>query len=251
LQAVYDKHGEREVLNPISEFTYEFLNNLIGEVKETFDDEYIHLGMDEVYYRCWESNPNISEWMRENNLSTTRQVEQYYLTRVLTLVSKMKYKSIVWQDVWDNGVKLFDDSILQVWKTSESETWQSYVNRATSEGYRIILSSPWYLNYIKYGSDWYDFYKVDPHDSLSTDEQRALVIGGEACMWSEFVDGTNSLSRLWPRASAVAERLWSSKNLSDVEEAKFRLLLISIFHNTPLCCKICDHLNKKKKVGRI
>ena len=223
LQAIYDKHGEREVLNPINEFTYEFLNNLISEIKATFVDDFIHLGMDEVYYRCWESNPNISLWMKENDFNTTKQVEQYFMTRVLTLVSKMKYKSIVWQDVWDNGVKVFNDSILQIWKTSENIGWQSYISKATAEGYKTILSSPWYLNYIKYGSDWYEFYKVEPHEFEGTSEQKALVIGGEACMWSEFVDGTNSLSRLWPRASAVAERLWSPKNVNDVEEAKFRL----------------------------
>lgn len=72
LVAIYDKHGEREIMNPINNFTYEFMENIINEVRNTFVDPFIHLGMDEVYYSCWESNPDIKKWMIEKGFNRTK-----------------------------------------------------------------------------------------------------------------------------------------------------------------------------------
>ena len=44
---IYGVHGAREILNPINEFTYDFMRNLLADVKSTFKDPYIHMGMDE------------------------------------------------------------------------------------------------------------------------------------------------------------------------------------------------------------
>lgn len=69
--------------------------------------------------------------------------------------------------------------------------------KATANGHYAILSTPWYLNYIGYGDVWKNYYKVEPTDFSGTDAQKKLVLGGESCMWGEFVDGTNVIARLW------------------------------------------------------
>jgi hexosaminidase len=49
---------------------------------------------------------------------------------------------------------------------------------------------------------------------LTPDSERGIV-GGEAVMWSEAVSAGTIDSRIWPRAAAIAEKLWSPIALTD------------------------------------
>uniref|UniRef100_A0A8C2F130 Beta-hexosaminidase n=1 Tax=Cyprinus carpio TaxID=7962 RepID=A0A8C2F130_CYPCA len=209
-------------VNPILNSSYDFMTQFFKEISTVFPDAYIHLGGDEVDFRCWESNPDIQKFMAQQGFGTDySKLESFYIQRLLDIVAATKKGYMVWQEVFDNGVKLKDDTVVEVWMGNKMEEELQNVTRA---GFTTILSAPWYLDYISYGQDWQHYYKVEPLSFPGTDAQKKLVIGGEACLWGEYVDATNLTPRLWPRASAVAERLWSDKSVTDVGNAYNRLV---------------------------
>lgn len=91
----------------------------------------------------------------------------------------------------------------------------------TGSGYKALLSSCWYLDHLNTGGDWLKYYECDPLNFPGTKSQKRLVLGGEACMWGEVVDETNVQQRIWPRACATAEVLWSG--ISNITYAESRL----------------------------
>eukprot|EP01121_Diplochlamys_sp_Union-15-3_P016663 TRINITY_DN5718_c0_g1_i1.p1 TRINITY_DN5718_c0_g1~~TRINITY_DN5718_c0_g1_i1.p1 ORF type:complete len:524 (-),score=76.38 TRINITY_DN5718_c0_g1_i1:60-1406(-) len=211
--------GTRYAFNPIENTTYGFVYNFFKEVSRVFPDQYVHVGGDEVSFNCWQSNPEIQEFMASKGWKDYSLLEQYYETQLLAIVSSFGKEYIIWEDVFDNGVKVRPDTVVNVWRGG----WQKTIEKSTAAGYKSILSSPWYLNYISYGSDWPTYYTVEPLDFSGTDEQKKLVMGGVTCLWAEYIDNTNLIPRAWPRACAISERLWSPSSVNDVKSATPRL----------------------------
>ncbi|CAG5113336.1 Oidioi.mRNA.OKI2018_I69.chr2.g7447.t1.cds [Oikopleura dioica] len=214
--------GSHGPINPIYQENYDLMRKLFTEVNEVFRDSYLHLGGDEVPFGCWKSNPDITAYMAKNNLTTYAQLEQVWVQGMVDIAHDLKKNYVVWEEVFVNGVKISNETVVEVWK-GRSGTWKDTMNAVTKSGHKAILASPWYLNIISYGVDWEGYYVIEPTDFNGTAEQNKLVMGGSAAMWGEFVDGTNILQRIWPRASAVAERLWSDKSVNQPGPARWRL----------------------------
>lgn len=207
-------------IDPTNVKNYDFLKALFAEVKRVFPDEYVHLGGDEVPFDCWASNPDIQAFMKNMTYGTDfNKLEGHYITKLLEMVSSLGKRYLVWQEVFDNGVKLKPDTVVHVWM----EGWEVEMARVVKGGYRTLLSTPWYLDYVNYGPSWKQYYTAQPANINATSSEKELIMGGEACLWGEWVDATNIHSRLWPSASAMAERLWSGEGVNDVDEAGVRL----------------------------
>ncbi|KAK4884745.1 hypothetical protein RN001_001016 [Aquatica leii] len=189
--------GQYGLVDPTNNFTYEFMENLLTEVVDVFPDNVLHLGADEVEFECWQSNPGITAFMQTYNISSYVKLKSYYIQKIIDMSDKLNVTSIVWEEVFTNGV--------------------------TNSGFQTLLSSCWYLDNLSGGGDGTKYYDCEPTDFNGNDEQKKLVIGGEACMWGEVVNEYNIESRMWPTASAAAEKLWSVKGVDPSSQAGHRL----------------------------
>jgi hexosaminidase len=207
-------------MDPTREETYAFLDAFIGEMAELFPDEYFHVGGDEVNGKQWNHNPRIQAFMREHGLKDSKDLQAYFSTRLLPLVVKHGKKPVAWDEALQPGVP--KDLVIQSWRGQES------LAAAARQGYMGILSNGYYLDMVFPASRHYG---VDPLEGGATahltPEEKARILGGEACMWSEFVTPQNIDSRIWPRAAAIAERLWSPPQVKDVDSMYRRLAVVS------------------------
>jgi len=193
-------------MDPTNEDTWTFISNLYHEIGDLFQDHYVHLGGDEVQLDCWGNDTSIEAWMKLNHLDDVVDLFKIFEKRLLAVIEKLGKKAIVWQEVFDLGVPIANDTIVDVWKDWDGQEG-STIHQATSAGYPVILSACWYLDHLN--ERWQDYYQCDPIGFNLTLAQQELIIGGHASMWGEHVDPSNFMSRVWPRASAAAEKLWT------------------------------------------
>uniref|UniRef100_A0A8C0WZJ5 Beta-hexosaminidase n=1 Tax=Castor canadensis TaxID=51338 RepID=A0A8C0WZJ5_CASCN len=235
-------------INPILNTTYMFLSAFFKEISTVFPDQFIHLGGDEVEFICWASNKKIQDFMKTKGFGQDfTKLEAFYIQKLLDIITALNKGSIVWQEVFENKVQLRPGTIVEVW---QSTNYPGKLSDVTAAGFPVILSAPWYLDLISYGQDWKHYYEVEPLNFHGSEKQKQLIIGGEACLWGEYVDATNLSPRLWPRASAVGERLWSPKNVVDIDDAYKRLtrhrcrMVRRGISAQPLFTGYCSHENK-------
>jgi hexosaminidase len=207
-------------MDPSREQTYEFLDKFIGEMADLFPDHYFHIGGDEVNGKQWDANPKIREFMRVHSLKNNQELQQYFTLRVQKIVSKHQKLMVGWDEILGPGMPK-DKVVIQSWRGQDS------LAAAAKQGYSGILSSGYYLDAMAPAKKYYSVDPMSNADATLNLDQQKRILGGEACMWAEFITDDNIDSRIWPRAAAISERLWSAPQVQDVHSMYIRLSAMS------------------------
>ena len=207
------------VMDPTKEEVYVFLNAFIGEIAPLFPDQYWHIGGDEVNGKQWNKSSSIAAFKKRHNLSSNEELQTYFNKRLVPILTKHGKKAIGWDEILNPDLP--KSAVIQSWRG------QNYLAQGAQKGYAGILSAGYYLDHLRSAAY---HYQVDPFGqqvASLTAEQKALILGGEACMWGEYMTSENIDSRIWPRLAAVAERLWSPEEVKDVDDMYRRLACVS------------------------
>jgi hexosaminidase len=205
-------------LDPTREQTYKFLDTFLGEMAALFPDAYMHIGGDENEGKQWDRNPQIQAFMKAKGIKDNHALQAYFNQRILKILQKHGKKMIGWEEILHPDLP--QDAVIHSWRGPAS------LADAAKKGYDGILSAGYYIDLIYPASKHYLADPI-PSNSTLTAAETKHILGGEATMWGEWVSPETIDSRIWPRTAAIAERLWSPRNVTDIDDMYRRLASIS------------------------
>jgi hexosaminidase len=215
-----DGDGLDPIMDPTRETTYKFLEKFVAEMARLFPDAYFHIGGDEVDGKQWDANPQIQAFIHAHGMKNNQDLQAYFNQRLLKIVAKNHKIMVGWDEILHPDLP----------KTIVVHSWrgQKSLAEAAKQGYSGLLSFGYYLDLMWPAAR---HYAVDPMsgDAASlTPEEQKRILGGESCQWAEWVTPENIDSHIWPRNAAIAERLWSPQNVTDVASMYARMNAVSL-----------------------
>ncbi|XP_055546906.1 chitooligosaccharidolytic beta-N-acetylglucosaminidase [Wyeomyia smithii] len=217
--------------NPANENLYKVLDKVYSDFAQLIPaEEILHMGGDEVFFGCWNATEEIVDYLSKQGkgrgASDFLDLWAEFQSKVLELWDRARNSQIPSPTVlWSSH--LTDPSVIEKYLPKDRYIIQTWVEKNADlpkkllkKGYRLIISTKnaWYFDHGFWGvTTYYNWRKVYNNKILNS----SLILGGEACTWTEFIDEHSLDSRTWPRLAAVGERLWADPTM-DATKAEGR-----------------------------
>ncbi|MDR0540649.1 MAG: carbohydate-binding domain-containing protein [Dysgonamonadaceae bacterium] len=137
------------VINVALPSSYRFVEKVIDEIDKMYTEaglklEVFHIGGDEVPKGAWEGSPICRDFMQANGMKEIRDLKDYFLEKVLPMLSKRNIQPAGWEEVAMHGgtpnPKFTDSNILSYcWNTLPAWKGDELPYKLANAGYPVIL----------------------------------------------------------------------------------------------------------------
>lgn len=217
------------VLNP-SEYTFNFLQDVLDEVMQLFPAPYIHIGGDECSKRWWHESAFCQQLMKEKGIKDEHALQSYFIQRIEKYVNSKGKKIIGWDEILEGG--LAPNATVMSWRGEQGGI------DAAKQNHDVIMTpgNPVYFDHTQSQNEdsvtiggynpIENVYSYEPIPKELNNEQAKHVLGAQANMWTEYMGNTRKVEyMLFPRLSALSEALWSPKASRNWDDFQKRLLV--------------------------
>ena len=218
-----------EVFCP-TEFTFTFLENVLDEVVDLFPGKYIHIGGDECPKVRWKESAFCQALMKEKGLKDEQELQSYFIQRIEQYLNKKGKQIIGWDEILEGG--LAPNATVMSWRGNAGGI------EAAKQGHDVVMTPTSHCYFDYYQTQHKDaplaiggylpiekVYSYEPIPSELPQEMEKHILGAQCNLWTEYIkDEAQLFYMAYPRATALAEVLWSQKDSRDFELFMPRLL---------------------------
>lgn len=211
------------------ETTFEFLENVLLEVIELFPSKYIHVGGDEATKSNWAKCSHCKKRMKSEGLHDVEQLQSYFIKRMEKFINSHDRKLIGWDEILEGG--LAPDATVMSWRGVKGGV------EAAKQGHDVVMTPGTHCYFDHYQGPqneeplaWGGYsplskvYTFDPIVDEMTEVEAKHVLGGQANLWAEQIPTeSHSQYMIFPRLAALAETVWSPKELRDWDNFSERI----------------------------
>jgi hexosaminidase len=195
--------------------TFQFIDDVVGELAPLFPFAYFHIGGDEVFHKYWNKCPRCQATCQEHDLANYKELQSYFVKRVEKILEAHGKKLIGWDEILMGG--LSPNATVMSWRGIRGG-----INAAKQNHDVVMTPSPYYYLDLYQGDPLiepnayslstlkmvYDFEPVPP----GINPKRILGVQGN--LWTESVPTFRHAQYMtWPRALAIAETGWTPARL--------------------------------------
>lgn len=204
-------------LDPSNEKVYEVLDKVFTEVAALFPNPYIHIGGDECYHGYWEADSDNQKLMKNEGLKNGHELQGYFLKKVGKIVRSKGKKVIGWDEILEGGLSP-DDAVMS-WRGMKGGI------EAAKMGHPVVMT-PTTFAYLDYTQGDHtveqpiyadlSLKKAYSFEPVPEGVDQKYILGGQGNLWTEQIPTIrHAFYMTYPRAFAISETLWSSKEKKD------------------------------------
>jgi len=221
---------EEDVYCAGNEQVFTFLQDVLDEVLALFPSRFIHIGGDECPKARWKECPKCQEVIKREHLQDEQELQSYFIRRIGEYLNSKSRRLIGWDEIIEGG--LAPNATVMSWRGIQGGI------QAVQAGHDVVMTptSHCYFDYSQTADVEGEppafggllpietVYSYDPIPPECNIEDAIHILGAQGNLWTEYIPSSEQAGyMLFPRATALAEVVWSANEVRDFTDFHQRL----------------------------